>query len=250
MLLTVFDGQASRVKAKTFVIYTLLLTANGSAWAWAWTAFAERPALLGTALLAYLFGLRHAFDADNIAAIDNVVRKLTQEGKAPCSAGFFFSLGHSTVVFVASVAIAATAAAMQRQLDAVHDLGGIVGTIVSAFFLLAIGVANFLVLRSVWSALAKVRTGRKISDEGLNAPLATRGFFAHIFRPLFRVVSRSWHMYPVGSCSASASILPRRSAFSGSLQPRHCKACRCGQFLCFRPYLPPGCRSWTRSTVC
>src|SRR5262245_45007632 len=103
MLLTVFDDQASRVKAKTSVIFTLLFTANGSAWAWAWTAFAGRPALLGTALLAYLFGLRHAFDADHIAAIDNVVRKLTQEGKAPCSAGFFFSLGHSTVVFVASV---------------------------------------------------------------------------------------------------------------------------------------------------
>ena len=102
MLLTIFDDQVSRVRAKTSVIYTLLLTANGSAWAWAWTAFAERPALLGTALLAYLFGLRHAFDADHIAAIDNVVRKLTQEGKAPCSAGFFFSLGHSTVVFVAS----------------------------------------------------------------------------------------------------------------------------------------------------
>jgi nickel/cobalt transporter (NiCoT) family protein len=123
MLLTIFDDQASRVKAKTSVIYTLFLTANGAAWAWAWTAFAERPALLGTALLAYLFGLRHAFDADHIAAIDNVARKLTQEGKAPCSAGFFFSLGHSTVVFVASVAIAATAAAMPRQLDAVHDLG-------------------------------------------------------------------------------------------------------------------------------
>ena len=182
--------------AKTSVIYASLLIANAAAWAWAWIAFAERPALLGTSLLAYLFGLRHAFDADHIAAIDNAVRKLTQEGKAPWSAGLFFSLGHSTIVAFASVAIAATAAAMQRQLETVHDLTGTIGTTLSAFFLLAIGAANLIVLRSVWSAFAKARMGKCIDDEDLDARLA--GFFTRIFRPLFRVVSRSWHMYPIG----------------------------------------------------
>ena len=110
MRFDLFDDQPFRVKAKASGIYALLVAANVAAWLWAWVAFADRPALLGTAFLAYIFGLRHAFDADHIAAIDNVVRKLMQEGKAPYSVGFFFSLGHSTIVVLASIAIAATAA--------------------------------------------------------------------------------------------------------------------------------------------
>jgi high-affinity nickel-transport protein len=188
-----FDDQPSHVGAKTSATYAFLLVANAAAWAWAWTAFADRPALLGTAFLAYLFGLRHAFDADHIAAIDNVVRKLMQERKAPCSVGFFFSLGHTTIVVLASIGIAATAAVMQGQPDAVHNLGGTVGTIVSALFLLAIGLANLLVLRGVWSAFSRARAGGQIADEDLSALLAGRGFFTRIFRPLFRVVSHSWH---------------------------------------------------------
>ena len=88
---------------------------------------------MGTAFLAYVFGLRHAFDADHIAAIDNVVRKLMQEGKKPYSVGFFFSLGHSTIVIIASAVIAASAAALQGQLEAFHTLGGVIGTLLSAY---------------------------------------------------------------------------------------------------------------------
>lgn len=187
-----------RLRAKAAGIYGLLIAANAAAWLWAWIAFVDRPALLGTAFLAYIFGLRHAFDADHIAAIDNVVRKLMQEGKAPYSAGFFFSLGHSTIVVLASLAIAATAAAMQGRLDAFHDLGGVIGTVVSALFLLAIGLANLFILRGIWSAFTRARGGHRIADEDLDALLAGRGFIARIFRPLFRVVSRSWHMYPIG----------------------------------------------------
>jgi HoxN/HupN/NixA family high-affinity nickel-transporter len=95
-------------------------------------------ALLGTALLAYTFGLRHAVDADHIAAIDNVVRKLMQVGQRPLSVGFFFALGHSTVVLLATVAIAATAAALQGRLEAFREGGGVIGTAVSALFLLSI----------------------------------------------------------------------------------------------------------------
>jgi nickel/cobalt transporter (NiCoT) family protein len=193
-----FDDQPFRVKAKASGIYALLVAANVAAWLWAWVAFADRPALLGTAFLAYIFGLRHAFDADHIAAIDNVVRKLMQEGKAPYSVGFFFSLGHSTIVVLASIAIAATAAAMQGRLDAFHDLGGVIGTLVSAFFLLAIGIANLFILRGIWSAFTRARRGERIIDEDLDALLAGRGFIARMFRPLFRVVLRSWHMYPIG----------------------------------------------------
>jgi len=176
-----------------------LIAANAAAWLWAWIAFADRPALLGTALLAYVFGLRHAFDADHIAAIDNVVRKLMQEGKTPFSVGFFFSLGHSTIVVFASLLIAATAAVFQSKLDAFHDdVGGVIGTLISALFLLAIGVTNLFILKSIWSAFVRARHGERIVDEDLDTLLSGRGFLTRIFRPMFRVVSRSWHMYPIG----------------------------------------------------
>ncbi len=193
-----FDDLRSSEKPKLITMYAMLIAANIGAWVWAFIAFADKPILLGTALLAYVFGLRHAFDADHIAAIDNVVRKLIQEGKAPHSAGFFFSLGHSSVVVLASIVIAATAAAMQGSLEAFHDIGGILGTSVSAFFLLIIGVANLFILQRVWLAFQRAKRGEKISDQDVDALLAGRGFFARVFRPLFRVVSRSWHMYPIG----------------------------------------------------
>ena len=198
MLANPFDDRASKTTRKTVTIYTFLIAVNLAAWAWVWVTFADRPTVLGTALLAYVFGLRHAFDADHIAAIDNVVRKLMQEGKRPLSVGFFFSLGHSTIVVLASVAIAATAAMMQSRLAAFHDLGGTIGTAVSAAFLLAIGIANLFILKAIWAAFTQARAGRHVADEDLNALLTGRGLFARIFRPMFRLVSRSWHMYPVG----------------------------------------------------
>lgn len=193
-----FDDQRAGVRAKAAVTYALLIAANIGAWAWAWIAFSDRPALLSAAFLAYMFGLRHAFDADHIAAIDNVVRKLMQDGKAPFSVGFFFSLGHSTIVVLASVVIAATAAAMQGRLDEFHSIGGVIGTSVSAAFLLIIGLANLFVLRGIWAAFTRAKRGERIVDEDLDAVLAGRGFMARMFRSLFSVVSRSWHMYPIG----------------------------------------------------
>jgi len=201
MLPNPFDDQPSRIKTKIAITYVVLITANVVAWTWALIAFVDRPILLGIAFLAYMFGLRHAFDADHIAAIDNVVRKLMQDGKSPYSAGFFFSLGHSTIVILASIAIAAAAAAaaaMQGKLDAFHNIGGVIGTIVSALFLLVIGIANLFILKGIWSAFARARRGEKIIDEDLDALLAGRGLIARIFRPVFSVVSRSWHMYPIG----------------------------------------------------
>jgi nickel/cobalt transporter (NiCoT) family protein len=195
---SLFDDQPAGMEAKVAATYAFLITANLAAWLWAWIAFADRPTLLGTAFLACVFGLRHAFDADHIAAIDNVVRKLMQEGKTPFSVGLFFSLGHSTIVVLASLAIATMAAVLQGKLDAFHDVGGVIGTLISALFLLAIGVANIFILRSIWSAFVRARRGERIVDEDLDALLAGRGLIARIFRPLFRVVSRSWHMYPIG----------------------------------------------------
>lgn len=193
-----FDDRPVRVRTKVVMTYVLLIAANIAAWVWAWAAFSDRPALLGTALLAYMFGLRHAFDADHIAAIDNVVRKLMQEGKAPYATGFFFSLGHSSIVVLASIAIAVSATMMQGRLHEFHNLGGLIGTSVSALFLLVVGIANLFILKGIWAAFIRARRGEKIVDEDLDAQLAGRGLIARIFRPLFGIVSRSWHMYPIG----------------------------------------------------
>jgi high-affinity nickel-transport protein len=145
-----------------------------------------------------MFGLRHAFDADHIAAIDNVVRKLIQEKKQPYAVGFFFSLGHSSIVVIASILIAATAAAMQNRLDSFHDVGGVIGTTVSAAFLLLIGIANLFALQGVWSAFRRAQRGERIAEEDLDTLLAGGGLLARVFRPIFKVVTRSWHMYPIG----------------------------------------------------
>jgi nickel/cobalt transporter (NiCoT) family protein len=126
-----FDDRPQHARAKTAAQHVLLIAANIGAWLWTWCSFADRPALIGTSMLAYMFGLRHAFDADHIAAIDNVVRKLMQDGKRPLSAGFFFSFGHSTVVVLGSAAIVATAALAQNRLAAVHSFGTAIGKIVS-----------------------------------------------------------------------------------------------------------------------
>ena len=179
-------------------LFGLLAAANLAAWAWAWTAFHDHPTLLATALLAWVFGLRHAVDADHIAAIDNVVRKLMQDGQQPRTVGLWFSLGHSTIVVLASLAIAATAAAMQGRLEAAKAVGGLVGTLVSAGFLLAIAAANLVILLGVWRSFRQVRRGGPLDEEALDMLLAGRGLLARLFRPLFRAITRGWHMYPLG----------------------------------------------------
>lgn len=196
--LALFDDRAEAGRRKLSALFALLAAANAGAWIWAWLAFADRPTLLGTAFLAYLFGLRHAFDADHIAAIDNVVRKLMQDGRTPYGAGFFFSVGHSTVVVLASCVIALTAAALHGQLDAVRNWTATLGTAVSTLFLLGIGGANFVVLRGVWAAFRRVRRGGRLIEADIDLLMAGHGFLARLFRPVFRVVSRSWHMYPIG----------------------------------------------------
>jgi len=109
------DDASSDQRGKISAIYLLLFAINGAAWAWAVIALADRPTLLGTAVLAYVLGLRHAVDADHIASIDNVVRKLMQEGKKPVAVGLFFSLGHSLAIAAAVAGIAAAAFALEGR---------------------------------------------------------------------------------------------------------------------------------------
>jgi high-affinity nickel-transport protein len=192
------DDKAGKTRSKVLGIYGILLVFNVSAWLWAVLAFRHYPVLLGTAFLAYSFGLRHAVDADHIAAIDNVTRKLMQEGKRPVAVGFMFSLGHSTVVVVGSAAIAITALSLQHRLDAVKHIGGVVGTVVSTLFLFGIGIVNLVVLRSVYLAFQRVRHGGQYVEEDFDLLLCGRGFLSRLFRPMFAMVRRSWHMYPLG----------------------------------------------------
>jgi len=193
-----FDRRPAGEVRKLIGIFATLVTFNVAIWVLAFAAFADRPTLLGTALLAYILGLRHAVDADHIAAIDNVVRKLMQENKRPMSVGLFFSLGHSTVVVLATVAIALSAASLQAHFEAFRDTGGVIGTAVSAIFLLAIALINVIILRDVWSSFQHVRRGGRVEPDHLDLLLAGQGLLARLFRPLFRVVSKSWHMYPLG----------------------------------------------------
>jgi high-affinity nickel-transport protein len=186
------------LKGRIASLYALLVGVNALAWLWALMAFRHHPVLLGTAFLAYTFGLRHAVDADHIAAIDNVTRKLMQQDKQPVGVGFFFSLGHSTIVFGLSVVIALTSVAIKGRFQAFESIGGIIGTAVSAFFLLAIAFANFIILLSVYRTFQRVKAGGAFDDEDLNLILARRGFFGRLFRNLFRLIDHSWQMYLVG----------------------------------------------------
>src|SRR6202043_49105 len=117
-------------------LYAVLIAINVGAWVLSFLAFRSHPVLLGTALLAFTFGLRHAVDADHICAIDNVTRKLMQERRRPLGVGFYFSLGHSTVVVMLSLAIAVGAAIVKDHLPSLQRVGALVGTSVSATFLL------------------------------------------------------------------------------------------------------------------
>jgi high-affinity nickel-transport protein len=198
MLWFMFDDAADRTRAKMIGIYTLLIGGNIAAWLWALIEFHDRPLLLGTAFLAYSFGLRHAFDADHIAAIDNVTRKLMQEGRRPLAVGFFFSLGHSTIVLGLAVTIALTTAALWSHFDTFKSIGGLLGTSVSALFLFAIAAANMLVLMQVYRTFRAVKRGARLVENDVDQILAQRGLLARLFQPAFRLVERSWHMYPLG----------------------------------------------------
>jgi high-affinity nickel-transport protein len=165
-------------------LFGLLIAGNAAAWAWALAAFHDRPALLGTALLAWSLGLRHAVDADHIAAIDNATRKLMQEGRRPLTVGLFFALGHSTVVVLASAGLAAAVPLFGEGLEQFGSIGGTVGALVSVFFLLAIAAYNLAVLRSLWRG---------------NMQAAHGGLLARLGRPLFGLITRPWHMYFLGA---------------------------------------------------
>ena len=171
-------------------LFGWLVGANIAAWVWALAAFHDRPVLLGTAFLAWSLGLRHAVDADHIAAIDNVTRKLVQAGRRSLSVGLFFALGHSAVVALVVALLALAAPALEQW----REVGGLIGTLVSAFFLFAIAIVNLAIFRSTWRTFRRVRNGAAAPDL---AP-ASGGLRTRLARPLFALIAKPWHMLPLG----------------------------------------------------
>ena len=188
---------SSELRNRILRVYGFLLVFNVGAWLLAIAASVQYPILLPTAFLAYTFGLRHAVDADHIAAIDNTTRKLMQDGQRPVGVGLFFSLGHSTIVVALSVLIAISAGFVS-DIPTLSQIGSLIGTGVSAVFLLVIGVINLLVLIDIYRMFRRVSAGGTYDEESLDDFLNNRGLLARLFRPALRMIRKSWHMYPLG----------------------------------------------------
>jgi high-affinity nickel-transport protein len=167
-------------------------------WAAVWLfAGSGYPALFGLAALAYTFGLRHAFDADHIAAIDNTTRRLMQQPTRPFGVGLFFSLGHSTVVLLMTLLVALAARTVTIELPRLHEIGRYVGTTVSGLFLYVIGIVNLIVMIEIYRAFRSIRRGDLVSADVATA-LVPRGILTKWFGVLFGLVTRPWHMYFIG----------------------------------------------------
>ncbi|MFT8390699.1 MAG: HoxN/HupN/NixA family nickel/cobalt transporter [Sporolactobacillus sp.] len=160
-------------------------------------ASARSPFLLGLGILAYTLGLRHAFDADHIAAIDNTVRKLIQQKKKPQGVGFYFSLGHSTVVFLMAVALGLSVSWAEKHLPLFEQIGGIVGSVISGAFLILIAVFNLFILFDLEKMFRKLKR-HEFDQQKFEDLLLSRGFLAKLFGPLFKLVNSSWQIYTIG----------------------------------------------------
>ena len=186
------------LRRRILLVYLFLAGLNVAAWLLAFALFHSYPAALSLCFLAYGFGLRHAVDADHIAAIDNVTRKLMQAGQRPVAVGLFFSLGHSTVVILMSLVAAAGASYAKDRVPQLQQFGEIIGTSVSALFLLLIAVVNFVIFLDVYRAFQAARKGDLAPEDALAGLLSGPGLVARVLRSLFRLVGRSWQMYFVG----------------------------------------------------
>lgn len=162
-----------------------------------WIGAHSHPILFGMGILAYTLGLRHAFDADHIAAIDNTVRKLMQEKQNPTGVGFYFSIGHSSVVFIMALLLGISVSWAQQQMPVFQAVGGIIGTMVSGLFLLIIGILNLIILVSLIRLFMRLRF-EHVSDDELNQLLASRGLIQRFVGPYFKFINRSWHVLPLG----------------------------------------------------
>ena len=202
----------SGIPSNSLAIIALLVAVNGLVWACIAVVLHFHPALISPAALSYTLGLRHALDADHISAIDLMTRRLIASGQRPATVGTFFSLGHSTIVIVTCIVVAATSGALRERFDGFTRVGNIIGTAVSATVLILLCAGNGWVLYKLVQRLQVVLAERRcIGDEcdgeqdadAADAAagqfhLEGAGFMATIFKFLFKVIDRPWKMYPLG----------------------------------------------------
>ncbi|KAI0167548.1 high-affinity nickel-transport protein-domain-containing protein [Pestalotiopsis sp. NC0098] len=206
-----FVGPLAKLKAlprPVVNIIALLVLANAVVWAAVGVVLHYYPKMITPAVLSYTLGLRHALDADHIAAIDLMTRRLIASGGRPVTVGTFFSLGHSTIVVVTCIVVAATSGALRDRFDNFQYVGGIIGTSVSAAFLVLLSVGNGWILYRLVQRLRQVlrepdphhEVGDGEGDDQAvaNLQLEGAGFMANLFRKVFRIVDRPWKMYPLG----------------------------------------------------
>ncbi|KAK5989791.1 High-affinity nickel transport protein nic1 [Cladobotryum mycophilum] len=199
---------------QSIFIISLLIIVNIIVWVAVGIVLHFHPALIGTAALSYSFGLRHALDADHISAIDLMTRRLIASGQRPATVGTFFSLGHSTIVVITCIAVAATSGALRKKFDGFQRVGNIVGTSVSGAFLLILCVGNGWVLYKLVQRLKAILAARRqqlLNGQDPNEvvdgaaagadgqfKLEGGGFLSRVFKFLFKAIDRPWKMYPLG----------------------------------------------------
>lgn len=186
------------VKRRLSAMLLFLLIFNIGIWIITFILSVKNPILLGLVTLAYGLGLRHAVDADHIAAIDNTTRKLMQDNQRPVAVGFFFSLGHSTIVILLSFLIAFSTAFVKRYLPALQENGSLIGTTVSSIFLLTVGIINLVLFIDIYKIWTKVMNDRNYKDASIDKQLDNRGFLTRLIKPIMKTVKHSWNMYIVG----------------------------------------------------
>ncbi len=164
-----FKQAPSDVRRRIFLLIIILFLLNASVWFFTFLSISKYPLLFGLVVIAYGFGLRHAVDADHIAAIDNTTRKLMQDGKKPVAVGFFFSLGHATIVIILSLLIAISTSFVQQHLSTFEQTGSLIGSSVSSFFLLVIGIINLIALLEIYKIWKDVKKGKKFNHTELNS---------------------------------------------------------------------------------
>jgi nickel/cobalt transporter (NiCoT) family protein len=186
------------VKRRLVGIVVILLIFNIGIWFYTFFSSLSHPVLLGLVTLAYGLGLRHAVDVDHIAAIDNVTRKLMQDGQKPIGVGFFFSLGHSTIVILLSLLIGISSSFISSNLPAFKETGSFIGTAVSSIFLLVIGIINIVIFWDIVKIWRHVTKGGKYHHDTIEKHLNNRGFFTRLLKPLLKTVHNSKNMYIIG----------------------------------------------------
>lgn len=186
------------LRRKIAVIFGTLFLLNVLVWLFGFSVSRLHPVFLGLISVAYGLGLRHAVDADHIAAIDNTTRKFLLDGKRPIAVGLLFSLGHSTIVIVLTLLIIFSASFVSHQLPFLQRAGSVIGTAVSSFFLILIAVINLVAFLDILRIFRCVTRGGSCRKKVTSGKLYLSGYLARILKPLMQSVSTYWHIYGIG----------------------------------------------------